>query len=230
MSAYFVTATGTDIGKTFVTAGLIRHLRAAGRPVGALKPVVSGFDIATAAISDPGVLLEALDEPLTEESLARLSPWQFAAPLSPDMAAAREGRSIGFDDLVALCRNALAGAPENFFIEGVGGIMVPLDGAHTVLDWARALGLPLIVVTGSYLGSISHTLTTLKVAADAGLAVAALVVNETGDGAVPLDETVATMKRFAPGIPVATIARVKAPVGARADFAALARLLALDRA
>ena len=230
MSTLFVTATGTDVGKTFVTTRLIAELRAARRSVQALKPVASGFDAADVSASDTGVLLDALGLPATPANLDAVSPWRFAAPLSPDMAAAREGRSIGFDDLVALCRNALAGAPENFFIEGVGGIMVPLDGAHTVLDWARALGLPLIVVTGSYLGSISHTLTTLKVAADAGLAVAALVVNETGDGAVPLDETVATMKRFAPGIPVATIARVKAPVGARADFAALARLLALDRA
>ena len=106
------------------------------------------FDIATAAISDPGVLLEALDEPITEDSLARLSPWQFSAPLSPDMAAAHEGRSIGFDDLVALCRNAIANAQGTLFIEGVGGIMVPLDREHTVLDgrvrlacrslWSRA--------------------------------------------------------------------------------------------
>ena len=56
-----------------------------------------------------------------------------------------------------------------FFIEGVGGIMVPLDRKHTVLDWAKALGLPLIVVAGSYLGTISHTLTALRVIADAGL-------------------------------------------------------------
>ena len=225
MGAYFVTSTGTDIGKTFVTAGLIRHLRHAGVKVDALKPIVSGFDIATAAISDPGVLLEALDEPITEDSLMRISPWQFAAPLSPDMAAARERRSIGFDDLVALCRNAIANARGTLFIEGVGGIMVPLVREHTVLDWARALGLPLIVVTGSYLGTISHTLTALKVIAGAGLAVTALVVNETGGGAVPLDETVATLTRIAPGIPIATIPRVKAPVGARDAFAKLAKLL-----
>ena len=63
MSAYFVTATGTDIGKTFVTAGLIRYLRAAGRPVDALKPVVSGFDPSVVETSDPAVLLRALGRP-----------------------------------------------------------------------------------------------------------------------------------------------------------------------
>jgi dethiobiotin synthetase len=224
MSAYFVTATGTDIGKTFVTAGLIRALREAGRKVEALKPVVSGFDIATAALSDPGVLLEALGEPVTPEALARLSPWQFAAPLSPDMAAAREERFIEFDALVTLCQNAVRAADGTLLIEGVGGVMVPLDGRNTVLDWMRALGLPLIVVTGSYLGTISHTLTALEVIARARLKVAALVINDSGDGAVPMEETVATLRRFA-GVPTLTLPRVKAPVAARAEFAKLAALL-----
>lgn len=225
MSAYFVTASGTDIGKTFATAGLIRHLRQAGHTVSALKPIVSGFDIATSAISDPGILLDALEEPVSVEAINRISPWRFSAPLSPDMAAAREGRNIDFDELVAHCRGAIDQNEGTLLIEGVGGIMVPLDGKHTVLDWAKALGLPLIFVTGSYLGSISHTLTALRVIADAGLIVKVLVINESGDGAVPLDETVATLARFTPGIAIATIPRVKAPVGAREAFAELTRLL-----
>ncbi len=225
MSAYFVTASGTDIGKTFVTAGLIRHLRQAGKTVSALKPIVSGFDIATSAISDPGILLDAMDEPVSVEALNRISPWQFSAALSPDMAAAREGRSIAFGELIAHCRGAIAGNEGTLFIEGVGGIMVPLDGAHTVLDWAKALGLPLIFVTGSYLGAISHSLTALRVIADAGLVVKVLVVDETGDGAVSLDETVASLSRFAPGVVTSTIPRVKAPAGARAAFAKLAELI-----
>ncbi|MEI9888836.1 MAG: dethiobiotin synthase [Rhizomicrobium sp.] len=223
MSAYFVTATGTDIGKTFVTAGLIRSLRAAGRRVAALKPVVSGFDAAAPAASDPAVLLEALGETMTEAALARVSPWRFAAPLSPDMAAAREETRIEFDDLIKLCRDAAAG-DGTLFVEGVGGVMVPLDGRHTVLDWMVALGFPLIVVTGSYLGTISHTLTALEVVARARLKVAALVVNESGDGAVPLDETLTTLRRFA-GVPIATLPRVAAPAEAQRAFARLAALL-----
>ncbi|MGA9950067.1 MAG: AAA family ATPase, partial [Xanthobacteraceae bacterium] len=59
MTAIFITGTGTDVGKTYVTAALIRHLRQMGRSVEALKPVVSGFDPALPATSDPGVLLKA---------------------------------------------------------------------------------------------------------------------------------------------------------------------------
>ena len=225
MSAYFVTSTGTDIGKTFVTAGLIRALRAKAEKVSALKPVVSGFDMATAALSDPGVLLGALDVPVTTEALEDMSPWRFAAPLSPDMAATREGKALDFDAIVALCQKAIAEAPGTLFIEGVGGVMVPLDRNRTVLDWMAALALPLVMVTGSYLGTISHTLTALDVVLRRGLTVKALIINDSGDGAVPLKETEASLRRFHPRVTIATIPRVKRPLDADANFAALWRAI-----
>jgi dethiobiotin synthetase len=180
--------------------------------------------MATAAISDPGMLLEALGEPIVPEAIERLSRWRFAAPLSPDMAAAREGEMLEFDDIMDFCRKAMRTSDGTLFIEGVGGIMVPLNSRHTVLDWMRALDLPLILVAGSYLGTISHTLTALDVLARARLKVSALVINETGDGAVPLDETITTLRRFT-GTPIATIPRVKTPVMAKDDFTKLAKML-----
>ena len=225
MSTFFVTATGTDIGKTFVTAGLIRHLREHGKKARAFKPVVSGFDIATAAISDPGVLLDAMNEKITPEALDRISPWRFAAPLSPDMAASREGKVLDFDAIVAACR-AQTGEGA-LFIEGVGGVMVPLYERRTVLDLMAALKLPLILVAGSYLGTISHTLTALDALRRRDLTVAALMINDSGDGAVPLDETVSTLGRFAPGVPIAAMPRVKSWVNAKAELAGLAAILGL---
>jgi dethiobiotin synthetase len=186
---------------------------------------VSGFDIATAAVSDPGVLLEALDEPITPEALDRISPWRFVAPLSPDMAAARERRSVPYDDVVSFCSSAIAKHKGTLFIEGVGGVMVPLDESHTVLDWMVALGLPAIVVAGTYLGTISHTLTALDVLKRANVKIAALVLNVSGDGAVPIAETRRTLARFSPQVPIAEIPRVKSFVAARAEFSKLASLL-----
>src|ERR1700681_2837582 len=106
MSAIFISATGTDIGKTFVTCGLIGALQARGRKVAALKPIMSGFD--PAATSDAGLLLAGLGRPVTAEEISRMSPWRFAAPLAPDMAAAREGRTIDVAAVVAFCRDAIA--------------------------------------------------------------------------------------------------------------------------
>ena len=81
MAAYFVTSTGTDIGKTFVTAGLIRYLRGSGQPIDALKPVVSGYDSSVVETSDPAVLLGALGKPVSAEEIERIAPWRFRAPL-----------------------------------------------------------------------------------------------------------------------------------------------------
>ena len=139
MSAYFVTSTGTDIGKTFVTAGLIRYLREAGQAVDALKPVVSGYDTSVVETSDPAVLLKRWAGRSTPAIIERIAPWRFRAPLSPDLAAAREGRNIDFGELIAFSRQEIAAAQGMLFIEGVGGIMVPLDAERTVLDWMAAL-------------------------------------------------------------------------------------------
>ncbi len=225
MTALFVTATGTDIGKTFVSAGLIRALRAAGRAVDAVKPVASGFDMAALADSDTGVLLTALGRPCDEREAVAISPWRFAAPLSPDMAAAREGRSIDFESLVAWSRGRVARHDGVLLIEGVGGIMVPLDASHTVLDWMTALGLPVVLVAGSYLGTISHTLSALDVLATARLTVRAVVVSETPFSTVDLDETVATLRRFAPATPIAALPRLAAPLAGHPVFTDLANRL-----
>src|SRR5262245_8315769 len=106
MPALFVTATGTDIGKTFVTCGLIAELRRQGRAVTALKPVVTGFAADTAAASDPALLLAALGAPL--DDIGKISPWRFAAPLSPDLAAQRENRTLDAREVVAFSRTAIA--------------------------------------------------------------------------------------------------------------------------
>src|ERR1051325_2101117 len=111
MSAVFVTATGTDIGKTFVSCGLIRHARAIGRPVDAIKPVATGFDERDPQGSDAGMLLTALGRPVTMEELERVCHWRFSAPISPHLAAAHEQLPIDFAQLVELGRDRRREAP-----------------------------------------------------------------------------------------------------------------------
>jgi dethiobiotin synthetase len=221
--AIFVTSTGTDIGKTFVTAGLIRHFRAKGRAVNALKPIVSGFDPNDAEASDPGILLAALGKPVTPDEIATISPWRFTAPVSPDLAATRESKVIDFSALVEFSRRAV---PVNAMrlIEGVGGVMVPLDDRHTVLDWMTALRLPVIVVAGSYLGTISHTLTALHMSAARKLNTCAVVVSETPGSPAPLDETVASIARFV-DIEVIALPRLAPGIETHPAFERLARLI-----
>jgi dethiobiotin synthetase len=225
MAAYFVTSTGTDIGKTFVTAGLIRCLRGAGQPINALKPVVSGYDSSVVETSDPAVLLKALGRQVTADEIATIAPWRFRAPLSPDLAAAREKRGIDFDALVAFSQAAVKAATGILFIEGVGGIMVPLSGNRTVLDWMAALNIPLLLVVGGYLGAISHTLTALDVLAQRKLKIAAIVVSESERGTVELDDTVASITRFSDGVDVVGLPRLPGGLTQHPAFAQIAALL-----
>lgn len=221
MAGVFVTGTGTDVGKTFVTAALVGHLRNAGKTVDAFKPVVSGFDAATVTGSDPGVLLAALGREATAGEIQRITPWRFAAPLSPDLAAQAEGRALDFKALVEFSYNAAYGPGTNF-IEGVGGVMVPLDQTHTVLDWISAVRIPVLLVAGSYLGTISHTLTALHVLAQRNLDIAGVVVSESAAPGASLDDTVATIARFANPIDVVGLPRM--PAGATAPPSVLARI------
>ncbi len=219
MSTYFVTGSGTDIGKTFVTAGIVRAVRQSGRVVHALKPVMSGYAPANAAASDAGILLAALGQQVNEAKVAAISPWRYAAPISPDMAAAREGQAIEFDELLGFCRAASAGEGL-VLIEGAGGVMAPLDDTHTMRDWAAALRLPALLVAGTYLGAISHTLSAAAALREAGVKIAMIVLSESAVSPVPPEETAAAVARFLPGIAVKIV-----PRGGLDAFDALAALL-----
>jgi dethiobiotin synthetase len=205
MVAVFVTASGTDIGKTYVAEALLRQWRQSGRLVAVLKPLLSGYDPADAASSDTGRLLTASGVAITLESIDLVSPWRYAAPLSPDMAAAREGKTVPVDDVIAYCAAAIAEADESgmsLLIEGIGGVMVPLDDTRTVADLIAALGIPAILVGGSYLGSLSHTLTAYEALRARNVTVDSVIVSETPDSDVPLDETRDVLARFVVPVPV----------------------------
>src|SRR6185369_13942159 len=134
-----------------------------------------------------------------------VSPWRFAAPLSPDMAAARERRVVPFAELVDFCR-----APRSAdvtLIEGIGGVMVPLDDTHTVLDWIEGIEAPTLLVVGSYLGTLSHSLTAAGAITSQGVEIAGVVVSESAEQPAPADETATVLARFLAPIPVHVLPR-----------------------
>jgi dethiobiotin synthetase len=225
MSAVFITATGTDIGKTFVTAGLIRHIGATGGAIGAIKPIVSGFDPEAWQTSDPAVLLAALGRPVALVDVEAISPWRFKAPLSPEVASRREGRGIVFQEVVEFCRKSIAATRGMLLIEGVGGVMVPLDDRRTVLDLMSVLRIPVVLVAGSYVGTVSHTLTALEIMARRNLDVVAVVVSESRESAASLEDTVATIARFADAIDLIALPRLAPRTSEHPAFARLAELI-----
>jgi dethiobiotin synthetase len=220
MSAVFVAGAGTDVGKTFVAAQLIRALVGRGAAVEALKPVVSGFDPADWRESDPGRLLAALGRPLDDQSLAAISPWRYAAPLSPDMAARLEGRALDCAAVIAFCRQAVAARPQSLtLVEGAGGVASPVDAHTTGLDLMAGIGAPVVLVGGSYLGAISHTLTALEALRARGLVLKAVVVSESPAAGTPFAETVAAIARLSGFSPVIAAPRGTADLAWREALA-----------
>jgi dethiobiotin synthetase len=197
MSAYFVSAVGTGIGKTFTTCALLHAARARSGKAQGYKPIISGYDAADATSDTAQIIVAGGGTASVDE----ISPWRFSAPLSPHRAAALEQQTLDVDALVEWSRAHISGEGL-MLIEGVGGVMVPLTNSYTSLDWMTALGLPVILVTGSYLGSISHTLTALHALRTRGLAVAALVMSETEGSTVTLDEAIAGLAPFITDIPL----------------------------
>lgn len=199
MAALFVTGTGTDIGKTYVSCALIRALKAKGSAVDAFKPVVSGFDPKDATASDPARLAAALGTP---SEVFRIAPRRYRAPLSPNIAARLEGDTLSLDDMVI---DAVARAAEIrdglLLVEGAGGVMSPLTDGETNLDMIAALGAPVLLVAGSYLGTISHVLTALVALRAAKVAVAAVVMSQSLD-APDLVQTADALKPFLDGAPL----------------------------
>jgi dethiobiotin synthetase len=194
---FFITSTGTGIGKTYVATALIRAARSRNLSVAATKPVISGFDKREIEASDTGKILAALGEAPTGEAVSRISPWRFSAPLAPGMAARMEGKTLDCDALFSFCSKVLQQEVDLCLIEGVGGVMVPLDERKTVLDWIAACGAPVVLVAGDYLGALSHTLTALEVLRMRGVEIAAVVICE-GEGEL-FAETIGELgRRVAP--------------------------------
>jgi dethiobiotin synthetase len=205
--ALFITATGTGIGKTLLTTIVCHQLQERGYAVRALKPVVSGFSSDDPS-SDPALILQSLGQPATPEAIAAIAPWRFQAPLSPHLAARLEGRVIAFSEIAAFCRNQERCDCDLLLIEGAGGVMSPIDDSHTFLDLIPELGHSVILVTGSYLGAISHTLTAICALDSRAIDIRGVVVSES-DPSAGLVETTESVKRLARAdIPFYTLRRI----------------------
>ncbi len=170
MRGLFVTGTGTGVGKTILSAALLAAAAAAGEPVRAHKPVVTGLDDPPGEWPPDHELLARATGQVPEE----VAPERYGPAVSPHLAAALAGRRL--DPALLLAAARAAGQRHTLVVEGVGGLLVPLTDDYTVRDLAAALGLPLLVAAPPGLGTINHTLLTLHSARAAGLEVRAVVL------------------------------------------------------
>lgn len=171
----FVTATDTGVGKTVVAAAIARHLRSRMKRVAVLKPVASGcYRAREGLISEDAELLAAASD--THHPLDLICPNRYEEPLAPGVAARRANQPVDWD---AVSRSIRLMSPDSdcMIIEGAGGLFVPLDDRHTILDLILALSVPVLIVARPFLGTINHTLLTVEALRKEKIEVTGVVIN-----------------------------------------------------
>jgi dethiobiotin synthetase len=170
----FVTGTDTGVGKTVIAGAIADWFRRRGTKVAVLKPIATGCERRREGLvsADAEFLAHCAD---TRHPLDLVCPQRYAEPLAPAVAAEREGRPVDWSavqrSIDLMCRGS-----DVLIVEGVGGVMVPLDERHTVIDLIRWLGLSTVVVSRAGLGAINHSLLTVDAIRSAA-AVGGVVIN-----------------------------------------------------
>jgi dethiobiotin synthetase len=220
VNGLFVTGTDTGVGKTAVGAGLLRLAWRRGLRAIPFKPVETGCEPEP---QDAQLLREAAGRPVP---LSDVCPHPLALPAAPAIAATAAGVRLDIGGLVQHAAR-LAAHGDLLLVEGAGGLLVPYADGVTAADFAAQLGLPILVVARTSLGTINHTALTIGELSRRGLPVAGVVLVRVDDRGGPHEETnAAAIAAVAKVIPLGTLPHL--PPAQATDPDALAD--ALERA
>ncbi len=186
-NGFFVTGTDTGVGKTIITAALIKAAEIIGLRACGMKPIETGCKTASGQrsvvcskektlIPSDGMFLKEMAG--MADPLDLVTPVCFEKPLAPLSASGIEGKTVDLEK-IKKAFTCLAGSYDAVIVEGIGGLLVPINKEYFVLDLARDFGLPLIVVSRPGLGAINHSMLTVNYALKEGLTVAGIIMNYT---------------------------------------------------
>ena len=176
---YFITGTDTNVGKTIVTVCLLTLYREQGIDTGVMKPIETGVDqeCSSEANSDAKFLLSISGN---QDSLEEICPIRLKPTASPLQAARITGQTLDIN-LILENFHRLQAKHDQMLVEGIGGLLVPLTANYSVSDLIRDMNLPLIIVSRFSLGTINHTLLTVKAAQETGVEIAGIILNHSED-------------------------------------------------
>ena len=203
--AYFVTGTDTGVGKTLVAAALLRAAAAQGLRALGMKPVAAGGD------EDVEALIAASNVAAPRELI---NPYLLREPLSPHLAARRDGITIDLEVIAHRC-DALRGLADFLVVEGAGGFRVPLSATLDGADLAARLGLPLVLVVGLRLGCLNHALLTAEAIRARGLALAGWVACQVEPAMAGVAENIDTLRARLQAPPLGVVPFLDEPDPAR---------------
>lgn len=194
----FITGTDTGVGKTIVTAAVAAALTAHGVNTGIMKPITTGVAESSTGLSDPDWLVSAMG---VTDPPDLISPYRLRTAAAPLIAAAREGLAIEPARIIGAFQ-ALSARHDCVVVEGIGGVLVPIAPDFFVVDLAKQLGLPVLIVARAGLGGINHALLTLECLRNRGVEIGGLIFNHHSPPPAGPDEsdTVRTILRLS-GVP-----------------------------
>lgn len=172
MSGFFVTATDTEVGKTVVTGALAGVLRERGYNIGVYKPLQSGH-LSSHPEGDAARLKAAAGVTISCEEIC---PYSVEEPLAPRLAMKRAERQVLLSDITSHY-GELSKQFDSLLVEGAGGLVVPYTDDALVVDFAKQLQLPLLIVARPTLGTVNHTILTVSYAKAHGLSIAGIILS-----------------------------------------------------
>jgi len=210
MKGAFVTATGTGVGKTWLACALATACVQKGKRVAAIKPIETGVD------PDPTDALQ-LARACHDPSLARATGlYRAREPLAPYAIEKRGGPSVGSLRALSKRIRELASNADYAIVEGVGGVLVPLDREHTIADLAALLDLQTILIARNALGVLSYTLTAMEALRKRNVSVRAIVLNHVDRSHrddLSRASNAEVLADYFPRIPIVRVPRVQGPDG-----------------
>lgn len=194
---FFITGTDTNIGKTHVSLGILEYFNAKGAKTIGIKPIASGCERTDQGLRNTDALL--LQQHASEKrDYQEISPFNFAEPIAPHIAAANINSPLSVNPIILACQPSMSQAADVIVVEGVGGWLVPLNDQETCADLAKAFGWPVILVVGMRLGCINHALLTAKQILDSSQTLAGWVANVIDPEIMYLEENIRSLKQRIP--------------------------------
>ena len=184
--AIFLTGTGTGVGKTVAGCVIAARWAAEERSPRVMKPAESACALMDGSLvpRDALALKTAAGDP---RPLDEICPYRYEIPLTPAHAAEREGGPPDLERIVAQVK-ALKEEENPLLVEGAGGLLAPLTEDALMIDLALAANLPLVLVAPLGLGTINHTLLSVREAMRQGLAILGVILSDTTGEATPAAE------------------------------------------
>ena len=191
-SAYFITGTDTDVGKTYIASALVQHFCQQGLQAVGMKPVAAGAELVDGRLLNSDVT-ELIKAGNVDADLALINPYVFAPAIAPHIAAEQAGIRVLLDN-IQQSFDVLQTKADVVVVEGAGGFRVPINRQETMADLAVKLNLPIILVVGVRLGCINHALMTAGSIRAAGLNLVGWVANRIDPNMPVIEENIATLK------------------------------------